>query len=188
MRRLHADRASIADACAYTMFRMAGDAPACRLWRRLLQCTMNRDLHELRRCMPPTLRDVSVCVNPYATCRGECVGGGQIFFWRKKVFRRKSKGSAVSCVARGRSGEKGRERHLKRGRGGEERGGGMLVHAAAWQQDAARMPAQTCIHIRLRLASEQRDSENCSRGQAKRRGRLRRIAAARWRRRAGDRA
>ena len=89
MRRLQADRASIADACAYTMFRMAGDAPACRLWRRLLQCTMHRDLHELRRCMPPTLRDVSVCVNPYATCRGECVGGGQILFWRKKVFRRK---------------------------------------------------------------------------------------------------
>jgi hypothetical protein len=39
--------ASIADACAYTMFRMAGDALACRLRRRLLHCTMHRDLHEL---------------------------------------------------------------------------------------------------------------------------------------------
>ena len=53
MRRLHADRASIADACAYTMFRMAGDAPACRLWRRLLQCTMHRDLHELAQVHAP---------------------------------------------------------------------------------------------------------------------------------------
>ena len=39
--------ASIADACAYTMFRMAGDALACRLRRRVLHCTMHRDLHEL---------------------------------------------------------------------------------------------------------------------------------------------
>ena len=39
--------ASIADACAYTMFRMAGDAPACRLRRRVLQCTMHRGLQEL---------------------------------------------------------------------------------------------------------------------------------------------
>ena len=53
MRRLHADRASIADACAYTMFRMAGDAPACMLWRRLLQCTMHRDLHELAQVHAP---------------------------------------------------------------------------------------------------------------------------------------
>ena len=119
---------------------------------------------------------------------GSVWGAGKFSFGERKCSEEKSKGSAVSCVARGGSGEKGRERHLKRGRGGEERDDGMLVHAAAWQQDAARMPAQTCIHIRLRLVSEQRDSENCSRGQAKRRGRLRRIAAARWRRRAGDRA
>jgi hypothetical protein len=68
-------------------------------------------------------------------------GAGKFSFGERKCSEEKSKGSAVSCVARGRSGEKGRERHLKRGRGGEERDGGMLVHAAAWQQDAARMPA-----------------------------------------------
>jgi hypothetical protein len=45
--------ASIADACAYTMFRMAGDALACRLRRRLLQCTMHRDLHELAQVHAP---------------------------------------------------------------------------------------------------------------------------------------
>ena len=39
--------ASIADACAYTMFRSAGDALACRLRRRVLRCTMHRDLNEL---------------------------------------------------------------------------------------------------------------------------------------------
>ena len=39
--------ASVADACAYTMFRMAGDALACRLRRRVLHCTMHRDVHEL---------------------------------------------------------------------------------------------------------------------------------------------
>ncbi len=117
---------------------------------------------------------------------GSVWGAGNISFGERK-FEKKQRLSRKLCCA-GQVGEKGRERHLKRGRGGEERDGGMLVHAAAWQQDAARMPAQTCNHIRLRLASEQRDSENCSRGQAKRQGRLRRIAAARWRRRAGDRA
>jgi hypothetical protein len=45
--------ASIADACAYTMFRMAGDALACRLRRRVLHCTMHRGLHELAQVLPP---------------------------------------------------------------------------------------------------------------------------------------
>ena len=45
--------ASIADACAYTMFRMTGDAPACMLWRRLLQCTMHRYLQELAQVHAP---------------------------------------------------------------------------------------------------------------------------------------
>ena len=54
--------ASIADACAYTMFRMAGDALACRLRRRVLQCTMHRELQELAQVhAPPTLHDGSVC-------------------------------------------------------------------------------------------------------------------------------
>ena len=53
--------ASIADACAYTMFRMAGDASVCRLWRRLLQCTMHRDLHELAQVHAPTLHGTCVC-------------------------------------------------------------------------------------------------------------------------------
>ena len=44
--------ASVADACAYTMFRMAGDALACRLRRRVLHCTMHRDLHELAQVQP----------------------------------------------------------------------------------------------------------------------------------------
>jgi len=75
---------------------------------------------------------------------GSVWGAGKFSFGERKCSEEKSKGSAVSCVARGGSGEKGRERHLKQGRGGEEReerDDGMLVHAAAWQQDAARMPA-----------------------------------------------
>ena len=89
MRRLHADRASIADACAYTMFRMAGDAPACRLWRRLLQCTMNRDLHELRRCMPPTLRDVSVCAVLLCVAQGQLKAGSDAKFPALLTSRRR---------------------------------------------------------------------------------------------------
>ena len=56
--------ASIADACAYTMFRMAGDALACRLRRRVLQCTMHRELQELAQVHAPHPRFMLVlCVH-----------------------------------------------------------------------------------------------------------------------------
>jgi hypothetical protein len=70
---------------------------------------------------------------------GSVWGAGNISFGERK-FEKKQRLSRKLCCA-GQVGEKGRERHLKRGRGGEERDDGMLVHAAAWQQDAARMPA-----------------------------------------------
>ena len=101
----------------------AGCGGACCSARCTETCT------SWRRCMPPTLRDVSVCVNPYATCRGECVGGGQIFFWRKKVFRRKMQRlSRKLCCA----GQVGGEGEGKTFEAGERRG------RAGWRDAGAR--------------------------------------------------